>query len=235
VPNEFPAVWFETFLSADNQAPVERELAFICRHLPVSEYRRLLDIPCGIGRHSGPLSALGYDVIGIDRSDVALAVARKRHPQVDFLALDMFQLESIGRKFDALLCLWQSFGYGDAAQNRKLLRDMRQVLRPGGRMLLDIYNADAVLGLPAQATEQRAGRIIRTRRLVKDGRLHIELEYSDTVGVDEHEWEIFTPDQIMRIATEVELNVVLGCAWFDEAIRPGSEHLRMQILLERPW
>lgn len=231
--NEFPPVWFETFLSPDNAAPVERELAFVSRHLPVSEYRCLLDVPCGIGRHSGPLAALGYEVLGVDRSEAALAVASKQYPSVQFLALDMFQLSSIRRTFDAVLCLWQSFGYGDAAQNRDMLAGMCQVLRPRGRVLLDIYNADAVVTLPPETTEQRAGRTIHTRRSMKDRRLTIELEYSDVAIVDKHDWEVFTPDQIVQLAADVDLNVLLTCAWFDETIRPGSEHLRMQLLFER--
>lgn len=231
--NEFPTIWFETFLSPDNHAPVDRELAFITSYLPVMEYRRLLDIPCGIGRHAGPLAALGYDVLGIDRSEAALAVAHSQYPGVEFLALDMFALSSIRRTFDAVLCLWQSFGYGDSAQNREWLRTVRQVLRPGGRVLLDIYNADAVAALPAHATEQRAGRTIHTRRSVQGRRLRVELEYSDTADVDIHEWEIFTPDQITQLAAEVQLHVLFSCAWFDEEIIPSSEHARMQILLER--
>ena len=231
--NEFPGIWFDTFLSPGSAAPVERELAFINRHLALPAYRRLLDVPCGIGRHSGPLSALGYEVVGVDRSEVALAVARKQYPSVEFLALDMFELSSIRRTFDAVLCLWQSFGYGDTAQNREWLGSMRQMLRPRGRVLLDIYNADAVVALPAQATEQRAGRTIHTRRRIQDRRLYVELEYSDAAGIDKHEWEIFTPDKIERLAAEAELDVLLSCAWFDEAIRPSGEHLRMQLLLER--
>lgn len=233
MPNEFPPIWFETFLSPNSVATVERELSFVSRHLPVSEYRCLLDIPCGIGRHSGPLSTLGYEVLGVDRSEAALAVASKQYPSVEFLALDMFQLSSIRRTFDAVLCLWQSFGYGDAAQNRELLGSMRQVLRPGGRVLLDIYNADAVVALPAHAAERRAGRTIHTRRSMKDRRLRVELEYSGAAGIDTHEWEVFTPGQIMQLAAEVELDMLLSCAWFDETIQPSREHLRMQLLLER--
>ena len=231
--NEFPPIWFDTFLSPMNAAPVERELVFIQRHLPVSTHRRVLDIPCGIGRHSGPLSALGYEVLGVDRSDVALAVARRQHPATEFLTLDMFELNSIGRTFDGVLCLWQSFGYGSSDQNRALLADMRQVVRPGGRIVLDIYNAEAVAALPTLATEQRGGRIVRTRRTLCDRRLHVELDYSDSEGTDRHEWEIYTPSQIMQLAADVDLAVVLGCAWFDDVIEPSSEHLRMQLLLER--
>lgn len=141
--NEFPAIWFDTFLSPGNAAPVDRELGFICDHLPVSKYPRLLDVACGIGRHAGPLAALGYAIVGIDRSERALTLARRQYPEVEFRKLDMFELRSLTGTFDGVLSLWQSFGYGDSDQNRRLLLDMRKLLRPGGRILLDIYNADA--------------------------------------------------------------------------------------------
>jgi hypothetical protein len=39
-------------------------------------------------------------------------------------------------------CVWQSFGYGDAATNTEVLRQMAAHLRPGGRLVLDTYNRD---------------------------------------------------------------------------------------------
>ena len=231
--NEFPPIWFDTFLCRAHAPAVERELRFIQRHLPASSFRRLLDVPCGIGRHAGPLSGLGYEVLGIDRSQSALALARELYPDVAFLALDMFDLSCIRGTFDGVLCMWQSFGYGSSEQNRQLLADMRQLLRPGGRILLDIYNAEAAAQLPATATENRGGRVVRTRRAWQERRLNVELEYSGVSGIDVHEWEIYTPSEIRRIASDADLHVLLICAWFDEAIAPSSEHLRMQLLLER--
>ncbi|MQA92095.1 MAG: methyltransferase domain-containing protein [Gemmatimonas sp.] len=233
MPNEFPAVWFDTFLSPTNAAPVDRELDFIRLHLPVSEYPRLLDVPCGIGRHSGPLAAVGYEVVGIDKSGAALAVARQQYPDVEFRELDMFALKTVARTFDGVLCLWQSFGYGDSEQNRGVLADMHQLLRPGGRILLDIYNAEAAALLPPLAAEQRRGRTVWTRRVLTDRRLLVELEYSDVEEIDRHEWEIFNPSQIKQLAAEVDLDTLVCCAWFDPAFPPNKEHLRMQLLLER--
>lgn len=231
--NEFPAIWFETFLSPETAAPVHRELAFIRAHLPVSSFRRLLDVPCGIGRHGGPLVALGYDVLGIDRSRPALAVARATYPGIELLELDMFALGSLEEDFDGVLCLWQSFGYGDSDQNRALLRDMRALLRPGGRVLLDVYNADAVADLPSDETEIRHGRRIRTKRAREGRRLRVELEYSGSAERDVHDWEIYSPSDVDEMADSAGLDVVLRCSWFDPAIPPSREHLRMQFLLER--
>lgn len=231
--NEFSAVWFDTFLSPRNAAPVQRELAFIQAHLPRAEYRRLLDVPCGIGRHSGPLSELGYEVTGIDRSDVALRFARQRYPDVEFHKLDMLELGSLRQEFDGLLCLWQSFGYGDTEQNRKVLDDMREALRPAGRLVLDIYNAEALALLPAASTDDRGGRTVRTRRARTGRRLRVELEYSDSNQKDVHDWEVYSPSEIQHAAGGVGLRTIVGCAWFDPSIPPSSDHLRMQFVFER--
>lgn len=232
--NRFPDVWFRTFLAPETAAPVDRELAFIQAHLPVADYPRLLDVPCGIGRHAGPLAAMGYDVLGIDRSEAALSTARRLYPRVEFHRGDMFALGDIPGSFDGLLCLWQSFGYGSSEQNRDLLRSMCRTLRPGGRLLLDVYNADAVACLPTEVTEERGGRTVRTRRSLEDRRLRVELTYSDWDGLDVHDWEVYTPSELTALATDAGLEVLIACAWFDSAVPPSADHLRMQLLCGRP-
>lgn len=231
--NEFPEVWFETFLSPENAAPVARELAFVRTHLPQPEFTRLIDVPCGIGRHAGPLANEGYHVLGIDRSERAIDVARARYPGVDFRIGDMFELAAIEETFDGLLCLWHSFGYGSSEQNIGLLADMRALLRPGGRLLMDIYNAEAAALLPNQERGERAGRTVQTTRSWLGSRLRVELEYSDTQLRDVHEWEMYSPDQFANVAESLGLDVVRCCAWFDPSIPPSPDHLRMQFLLER--
>jgi SAM-dependent methyltransferase len=233
VANEFPPIWFDTFLSSTNTASVDRELEFVQHHLPVTDYPGLLDIPCGIGRHTGPLAKLGYRVIGADRSESALATARRQYPGVEFRRVDLFDLSAVGATFDAVLCLWQSFGYGSLDENRRILDDMRRLIRPGGRILLDVYNAEAAARLPQTETDRRGDRTVRTRRSWIDRRLRVELEYSDWPGVDTHEWEVFTPAEIAGLAESVDLSTVQCCAWFDADIPASAEHLRMQLLFER--
>jgi SAM-dependent methyltransferase len=233
--NDFPQVWFETFLAPANAAPVHREMAFIKTHLPAETFGRLLDVPCGIGRHAGPLAALGYEVVGVDRSEAALEVARRLYPSVKFIMLDMLALDALGEgRFDGLLCLWQSFGFGDSKENRNLLHAMARTLRPGGRLLMDIYNGEAVNRLPASAVEARNGTVVRTRRTRVGRRLRVELEYSGSATPDVHDWEVYSPSDFKKLAGEVGMDVRVSCAWFDASIPPSEDHLRMQFLLERP-
>ena len=128
----------------------------------------------------GALEAyIGVDVLGIDRSDHALDVAR--HQDVSgatFRSLELRDLASVKKTFDGILCLWSSFGYGTPEDNHRLLRDMSGRLREGGRLLLDVYNADAVHRLPELESSVRGGRTVRTRRKLVGRRFSVHVSYS---------------------------------------------------------
>jgi SAM-dependent methyltransferase len=180
------------------------------------------------------LAELGYDVVGADRSEPALEVASSLYPNVEFRKLDMLALGALGAgRFDAVLCLWQSFGFGDSSQNRDVLRSMGRAVRPGGRVLMDIYNSDAVRSLPSSDVQTRDGTVVKTRRTQVGRRLRVELEYAGSPTLDVHDWEIYDPSDFEKLAMAVGLETCLSCAWFDAAIPPSQNHLRMQFLLER--
>ena len=71
--------------------------------------RTLLDVGCGTGRHLELLRGR-YDVAGVDLDPALLAIARERVPGVPLHEADMVELD-LGRKFDAVVCLFSSIGY----------------------------------------------------------------------------------------------------------------------------
>ena len=232
--NEFSATWFETFLAPETAAPVDREVDFIRTHLPLDAFPRLLDIPCGIGRHTIALARLGYDVLGVDRSEEALEVARRQKVSgASFQALDMTDLPSVQRTFDGVLCLWSSFGYGTFEETQRLLGDMSDRLRDGGRLLLDVYNADALGRLPTTESAVRGGRTVATRRELVDRRYRVHLSYSGTQDEDSFDWLVYTPDELRDAGASAGLDTLFACAWFDRDVPPSAEHLRMQLLFEK--
>jgi SAM-dependent methyltransferase len=235
VANEFSPTWFETFLAPGTAASVDPELDFIRAHLPLDAFPRLLDIPCGIGRHAIPLARLGYDVLGIDRSESALNIARREKVSgATFRSLDMNDVASVPETFDGILCLWSSFGYGNHEENQRLLGDMCGRLRPGGRLLLDVYNADALALLPRAESALRGGRTVTTRRELVDRRFRVHITYSGTQDEDTSDWLVYTPSQLRATGSAAGLNPLLSCAWFNPDLPPSAEHVRMQILFEKP-
>lgn len=94
---------------------------------------RILDVPCGSGRHAREIAASGHDVIGIDLQPTLLA----HLPGLPRAAADMRTLPIATASIDLVLNLWNSFGYfARQADEIAALAEFRRVLRPGGMALL---------------------------------------------------------------------------------------------------
>ncbi|MFD4672990.1 methyltransferase domain-containing protein [Lentzea sp. NPDC058450] len=97
------------------------EIDFITRF---SAGPRVLDVPCGSGRHSIELSRRGYTTVGIDISSEAIAHARASAPDLDWREGDLASLGSFGVTADLALCLGNSFGYLDHEGSQRFLGDL---------------------------------------------------------------------------------------------------------------
>ena len=92
--------WFETFAATVPTSIVNTEIEALVGMLPMPHYRRVLDVACGIGRISGPLSGRGYAVTGLDISVDALRAAKGNAPLADFVALDQQHVGRMSWQFD---------------------------------------------------------------------------------------------------------------------------------------
>jgi SAM-dependent methyltransferase len=107
---------------------------------------RVLDVPCGSGRHSLALAARGHRVTGIDISEEAIGHARKAPADVEFRVADMRDIPQTG-EFDAVVCLGNSFGYLEPADLTVFVAAAAAALRPGGVFVVD-FSAAAETVLP---------------------------------------------------------------------------------------
>ena len=229
----FSTHWYATFLEPIASEHTAAEAALIERHLPSDAFRTLLDIACGPGRHAAFLADEGYEVVGIDKDETAIASARGRGIAGSaFHVMDMRDLASLGTTFDGAVNLWHSFGYYDEATNEAIVRSVADSLRPGGRAVFDIYNRDHMRTLPALEAHERNGVALETRRTWEGNRMCCRIAYADNPP-DVFEWRLFTPPEFGRMAERNGFREILRCAWFDESIDPAPEHARMQFVLER--
>jgi SAM-dependent methyltransferase len=98
--------------------------------------RTLLDVACGTGAHLAELRQR-YEVEGADLSPAMLAVARERLPGVPLHQADMRTLD-LGRRFDAVICLFSSIGYvTDPTEMRSTVARLAAHVAPGGVLILD--------------------------------------------------------------------------------------------------
>jgi SAM-dependent methyltransferase len=122
----------------------------------------VLDLACGSGEHAIRLSHRGLDVLGVDIAASLIDHCRQRAAETKaetarFERGDMRQLAYEGT-FDAVLLLSGSFGFFDDATNMDVLTRMARALRPGGKVLVDVFDpASMVVRPPRRSWSQYAG------------------------------------------------------------------------------
>jgi SAM-dependent methyltransferase len=158
----------------------DREAELIARLLDLAPGMRVLDIACGHGRIANRLAALGCEVVGVDRSERFLEIARRAGQPVDFRRADVREYAPEG-EFDRIVNWFTSFGYFDDATDRAILAGWRRALRPGGRLLLDqpnrqrLFQRLAVDGSTVALTERGDDLLVdRTRFDAATGRTETE-------------------------------------------------------------
>jgi SAM-dependent methyltransferase len=98
---------------------------------------RALDVACGEGRNAVWLAELGWQVTGIDFSDVALGkaaeLARARGVKVEWVAADVLVHEPAPGAFDLVAVLYLQLPHDELA---RALRRAARAVAPGGALIV---------------------------------------------------------------------------------------------------
>jgi SAM-dependent methyltransferase len=133
------------FAPEDDRAQVVRLLELLA--LPHGS--RILDVPCGQGRHSHLLAEAGYDVTGLDYSPTLIAAANARGTgrTLRYVRGDMRKMPArFTGRFDAVVNLFTSFGFFvQPADDAAVIREFARSLKPGGTLVWHGGNRDGVM------------------------------------------------------------------------------------------
>jgi glycine/sarcosine N-methyltransferase len=145
-------------------ARLPAELPFIEGQLQGVGAHRVLDAACGTGMHTIALARQGYEVVGADLSagmiERAQANARAAGVDARFEAVGFGDLAAwAGTGFGAVLCLGNSLPHLlTPADLAAALADFAACLCPGGLLLIQSRNFDAVLARGERWMEPQAHR-----------------------------------------------------------------------------
>jgi SAM-dependent methyltransferase len=177
----------------------------------------VLDLCCGVGRHSLELARRGFQVTGVDRTSAYLERACKQAEEegldIEFVQDDM-KAFCRPEAFDAGVNLFTSFGYfEDPQDDRQVVMNMYKSLRPGGVFLMDMAGKEIV------------ARIFRERDWRQEGDMTIleERKVSRNWGWMENRWIILKDGEeqevrlSLRLYSAVELSTLLSDCGFGRA------------------
>ncbi len=108
---------------------------------------QILDLACGVGRHSIEFAKPGHEVVGLDFSKSFLSEAKrsslKSKTKIRFVKGDMknLRVHFSPESFDLVVSLFNSFGYFKNKQDdQKMLHEVYRVLKPGGKFVINTLN-----------------------------------------------------------------------------------------------
>jgi SAM-dependent methyltransferase len=186
----FTGTFVELWLRAMPEEQTRREADFVEKALRLPAGARVLDVPCGGGRHSLELAARGYRVTGVDISAEFLTAARSgaaaRGLGVAWEERPMQELPWQG-EFDGALCLGNSLGGLDDDALVAFFRTVARALKPGARFVVDNgcvaecvlpslkerfwVPADDILFLVQTHYDHERGRLEMDFTIIRDGRV----------------------------------------------------------------
>ena len=214
--------WFETFFQGPavdfwtrvmTPALTLVDVDFLEKTFDVKPGARLLDVPCGNGRHSIELARRGYRVTGIDLSDELLAAARAGL-DADWRFGDMRKLELESSAFDGAFCFGNSFGYLDHEGVEAFLSALAVALKPGARLVIETgVAAESILPTLVQKRWHRLGDLMilsENRYDAAASRLDIDYTFvrEGTVETRPTSSYVFTVAEIGRMLGQAGFGVV---------------------------
>lgn len=165
----------------------------------------VLELGCGTGRLLLPLAALGLPVTGVDISPALLAMAHAKlamHPQhsaVTLVEADLRDLELPQHDFAFAFCTSNTLMHlSNAADQLAALERAALHLRPGGLLLIDLFNPDIGRLIEVNGVMELADQWVR-----KDGTEVIKwsvrmLDLADQVQETLFVYEEIAPDGSVR-------------------------------------
>ena len=132
---------------------------------------KILDMPCGRGRHAVYLNKKGYAVTGIDLSVENIKYASKfSNDTLEFYEHDMRDVYK-SHYYDYVLNLFTSFGYFEEdTDNVKVIKSAAQALISGGKLIIDFMNTNRVINnLVTSETIKVENILFNLKRNFEDG------------------------------------------------------------------
>jgi 2-polyprenyl-3-methyl-5-hydroxy-6-metoxy-1,4-benzoquinol methylase len=215
------------------------ELPFITKTLtglgkePASALE-VLDAACGTGMHALALAKAGYTVCGADFSGAMIQAARANAQTAGLTT--RFETAGFGalattfgkQKFDALLCLGNSLPHLlTTADLSAALADFYTCLRPGGLLLLQNRNFDAVMAKKERWMEPQPHRegdaewvFQRFYDFEPDGTIQFNIVNLKRAGDDP--WQARVMSTRLRPQLSADLQAQLSAAGFGQIEAIGS-------------
>jgi cyclopropane fatty-acyl-phospholipid synthase-like methyltransferase len=204
----FHGVALDFWRAVVTPAQTAAEVDFLESELDLRPGARVLDVPCGNGRHALELARRGCRTAGLDLAAEFIAEASAASQQESLDAeWRLADMRDVGedRRVRRRLCLGNSFGYLDHDGNADFLRAVSAALKPGGSFALHTGMAAESLFPAAQtdASYEFGGIQMQSHKIYNAAAGQLQIDYTftrsgvlETRSITQH---VYTAAEISRL------------------------------------
>lgn len=121
------------------------EVDYILNFINIKQNSNILDMGCGIARHSIELALRNYNVVGIDFSKRHIKYARKQIKKQSIQNLRLYPSDARNfnstKSFDLILCLYDVIGsFPEEKDNIQIIKNAYKLLNKKGYMVISVMN-----------------------------------------------------------------------------------------------
>lgn len=185
----FWEMWGPIMFSEQRLEDAQEEVERIVSLLGVKPGTHILDLCCGIGRHSLELARRGFHVTGVDRTrsylDRASKQAETEGLKVDFVQDDM-RTFCRPEAFDAVINMFTSFSYfEDPEEDKQVVVNVYRSLKSGGAFVLETMGKEVL------------ARVFKEKDWREENGIFLLTEHkvSNNWGWMENRWIMFKDDK----------------------------------------
>ena len=213
----FGADFFDLHVDLFPEALSRREVAGMLELMQIPTDARILDVPCGWGRHAALFAEQGYDVVG---ADLSFELLRRGAAGPRYVAADVRTQPFASDSFDAVINVFTSLGlFLDDDEDVAALGEAHRLLKQGGRFLLESMHRDDVVANYAE----------RDRWSLPDGtEVRVRRRFDAIAGVSHErlQWrkgaKSGRKQHALRLRTATEIAALLRAAGFDDVAYYGD-------------
>ena len=136
---------------------IQKSVEWICKYMQNVEGKRLLDLGCGPGIYAEMLCDRGFSVTGIDFSKRSIEYAQNRAKEtkrnIEYRYQNYLEID-YENEYDVVILIYCDFGVLSPQDRGILLKKIHKALKPGGILILDVFNENYLNSFSESQTVQ---------------------------------------------------------------------------------
>jgi len=167
--NWFDTSFYHILYDYRNDDEAKLFMSNLIDFLNLSQGDKILDLPCGKGRHSLFLHSQGFDTTGADLSVNSIEHAQQF--QKDGLTFEIHDMRNpLNGTYNSIFNLFTSFGYfNQESTNIKVLENFKTAIKKDGHIVIDFLNLHKVIGnlVPEQRIRKKGIDFLIKKRVTE--------------------------------------------------------------------